>query len=971
MPTTVNYTANFAGDFTALATAFTSFGSDLTVSSTGLTLQAGSTTTSIVLSASEGSSDYKGHPLTIGATTCLITAYNTTTKTATVSARAGYPAAFGSSPSAGTAYTIADVAAVLTIGQASSGSNLWTNASALTLGAITTSASNTITLQGATAQSFAQPLRVNTTGATAMPVCITGSNAAVNITIANVTVNDLHFWNQANAAFLPTVAITANRCAFECDQNNGSDFGIFASAGGTFNNCLFYGTSVQSRPAAFSGATSVNGSVFYTTGDIPILGDTVTATDCAFYGFTGSNTYTGSGTSGSFGVTMLRSAAPSNISTIGGITTVPLAGLFVATTAPVDFRPQGSAALLGAGGVPATPTDYYGVTRSLTASAIGMSENGFSPPAVKAVTYSVAFNGDIPDPAPNGTVASASWSAGVATITTAAAHGLAVGRVVLMYLNNNAYTASGYYPTPNNAHSSYGAVVATITGTTTFTYAVASNPGSIPANTLWVAQITNTMLGGLAADLTYYQQSLTCPSNAADSSHIVLDSSVSAACLGHPVQWKTGTICLITGFNAATHTASVSALAGYPANFGGTPQSGDAYTVFPATVAFNYGLSASGNTLWAYDIFCPNAGAVNVGPCVTSSTCRIALDGILPFNRNVALGTIMPSGSAVGIKNGNTVSSVSDHTAVIGIAAGNLDIALLQIWDAGLNQGDGCLLLNDNVAGPVTVTACVLRGDNATDDEQHSPFVGQSSFSFSGGVTFTNCGMVSQDFKAATQIQTSNFTLLSCTVLNTANVIAHSVGSTSSGSSTILLDSVVGIQSGATSGGDGSYVSCVQVPGSIAINTIVASISGNTITLQAFGGGSSPTTAIIPAGSTMLFGVLALGSGNPGVVKNTASFGMQTSVVSSGFITATTCATDSNPLSISGFTTVSYPAQFRLASGVFGGTVDMRPLPGNSLQAGTALAGVTTDIYGASRAAVPTIGCVEFGGQPQQTFVIT
>lgn len=971
MTTTVTYAVNFAGDFTTLAAAFAGFGSDLTVSSTGLTLQAGSTTTSIVLSASEGASDYKGHPLTIGATTCLITAYNAGTKTATVSARAGFPAAFGSSPSAGTAYTVAAAAAVLTIGQSAAGNNLWTNAGTLAMGAITTSGSSTITLQGATAQSFAQPLRVNTTGATAMPVCITGSNAAVTIAPANVIVNDLHFWNQTNSAFTPAAAITINRCAFECDQNNGSDFGILGSGGGTLDNCLFYGTSANSRPAAMDGATAFNGCLFFTNGDIPLLCNNAVATDCAFYGFTGSNTYKGAGNDGNFGCTMLRSAAPSNISTVGGITTIPLAGLFVTTTAPVDFRPQGGAAILGAGGAPGSPTDYYGVTRSLTASAIGMSENGFSPPAVQAVTYSVAFNGDIPDPAPNGTVASASWSAGVATITTAAAHGLAIGRQVLMYLNNNAYTASGYYQTPNNISSTYGALAVTITGTTTFTYPVVSNPGSIPANTLWVAQITNTMLGGLAADLTYYQQSLTCPSTAADSSHIVLDASVSAACLGHPVQWKTGTICLITGFNASTHTASVSALAGYPANFGGVPQSGDAYTVFPATVTFNYGLSASGNTLWAYDIFCPNAAAINVGPCVTSSTCRITLAGILPFNKNVALGTIMSSGSAVGIKNGNTISSVSDHTAVIGIAAGNLDILLLQIWDAGLNQGDGCLLLNDNVAAPVTVTQCMLRGDNATDDEQHSPFVGQSSFTFSGGITFTNCGMASQDFRAATQIQTSNFTLLSCTVVNTANVIAHSVGSTSSGSSTILLDSVAGIQSGATSGGDGSYVSCVQVPGSIAINTIVASISGNTITLGAFGGGSSPTTAIIPTGSTMLFGVSALGSGNPATVKNTASFGMQTSVVSAGFITATTSATDSNPLAISGFTTMAYPAQFRLASGVFGGTVDIRPLPGNSLQIGASLAGVTTDIYGSPRASIPTIGAVEFGGLAQQTFVIT
>lgn len=969
MTTTVNYTADFAGNFTALATAFTSFGSDLTVSSTGLTLQAGSTTTSIVLSASEGSSDYKGHPLTIGGTTCLITAYNTGTKTATISARAGYPAAFGSAPSAGTAYTIDSANVVLTIGPSASGVNKWTNGSALTLGSITTSPTCAIKLKGATAQSFVQRLGTNTTGDMALPVCITG--AAINISVANVTVEDLHFWNQTNSAFLPTVAITVRRCVFQCDQNNSSDFGIYAAAGGTFENNLYYGTSVQSRPAAFGGATTDKGSVYYTVGDIPILGDTITATDCAFYGYTGTNTYTGSGTSGSFGITMVRCASHFNLSTIGGVTVIPLTGLFVSTSSPVDFRPAGSSALLSAGGAPGSATDYYGVTRNLSASAIGLSENGFSPPAVKNVVYSVAYNGDIPNLIPNGVVASASWSSGVATITTAVAHGLAIGRHVLMYMNNNAYTTSGYYQTANNVNSTYGVLQVTITGTTTFTYPVVSNPGTIPASTMWVAQIANTVLGGVGADITYYQQFLTCPSTAADSSHIVLDSSVTSICVGHAVQLNTGVICLITNFDSTTHVAQVSALAGYPANFGTVPQSGDSYTIFPVNVTFNIDQSASGNTLWSYLIFCPNAGALNIGPCVTSPTCAITLNGSTPFNRNVALGTITSSSSAVGIKNGDGVSTVTDHTAVLGLGTGNVRLQRIQLWDAGLNQGDGCILPINDIATVVTVDKGILRGDNATDDEQHSPFVGQSSFAFNGTIHFINVGMASKDFKAATQIQTSNFILDHCTVINTANVIAHSVGSTSSGSSTIVLDSVTGIQSGALAGGDGSYVSCVDVPSAIPVGTIVASISSNTITLSTAAGAGATTTAIIPTGAKLLFGVLSLGSGNPATVRNTAVFGMQTPNLSAGFITAAGSVTDSNPVGIPGFTTVSYPSQFRLASGVFGGTVDMRPLVGNALQAGVNLPSVTDDIYGAPRAAIPTIGCVEFGAQTQQIFIMS
>jgi hypothetical protein len=61
------------------------------------------------------------------------------------------------------------------------------------------------------------------------------------------------------------------------------------------------------------------------------------------------------------------------------------------------------------------------------------------------------------------TISSASWSSGTVTVTTAAAHGLVSGARV---------TISGASPITYN-----GTFIITVTGTTTFTYAAATNPG--------------------------------------------------------------------------------------------------------------------------------------------------------------------------------------------------------------------------------------------------------------------------------------------------------------------------------------------------------------------------------------------------------------------------------------------------------------------------------------------------------------
>jgi hypothetical protein len=61
-------------------------------------------------------------------------------------------------------------------------------------------------------------------------------------------------------------------------------------------------------------------------------------------------------------------------------------------------------------------------------------------------------------------ISGAAWSAGTVTVTTAAAHGLVSGASV---------TISGASPTAYN-----GTFPITVTGATTFTYAVVADPGS-------------------------------------------------------------------------------------------------------------------------------------------------------------------------------------------------------------------------------------------------------------------------------------------------------------------------------------------------------------------------------------------------------------------------------------------------------------------------------------------------------------
>lgn len=994
--TAVNYSVNYAGDFTTLAAAFSGIGTDLTASSSGNTVQSGCTTTSIVLAASE-TLDFTGHPITIGGATCLIIAYNTSTKTATIGARAGYSAAFGAAPAAGTAYSIAAASAVLTIGQSAAGTNSWAATTTLTLSA-TTSSTCTLTLQGATPWNSTLPLRLNTGGLANQAVCIinsdTAGSGALTITSANVTINDLGIYNTQAGGSATGInnnsagVVALNRCYVQTTEANSYGACLAGSNAFVAKNCVLVGCNVWTSGGA-AGANIGYGCTLISANSSSWA---VLARQCVFYGVA----FFGFGGDEPYGDCTNYNCATDVSTNSGGISLIlPYASTFNSNSVGTfDLRPTLTSGLLSAGVTNSNLlTDIFGVTRSATAPTIGAAEQGFGPPATKTVTYAIGAGGDIVEPAPNGLVSNlttttgaagssytfttnagasttVTLSSGITTLTTQSPHGMPVGLQVLLTIGAYTGASSNAYSNTFGGWASYSVYQATVTGADTMTFPDAFNPATLsPTGLQWVAHRIMHTLGDLAADLTYYQAGLTCPSTAANSSQIVLDPSVTAACVGHPIQWKSGAVGLITGFSGGVATISAIASSGgvsFPATFGGTPQAGDAYTIFPMSVVYNFGAPSSGHTIYAYDVFFPNAAVYNIN-AVTSPNNTITFNGMVPFDPTAALGTITDGVSAIALKCGSTNGALSDHTAMIGLGCGNITFNQLQFWDAGTSEGDGCFLANSSVTvtAPINVNKCLLRGDNWTQDHAHMPFVGQSAGAQLQTMIFANCAMNNQSYYNQAEMGDCSVVLDHCTLCNTADAYTTTVGDTPAGSTTITVASVTDIQ-GDDGTPAGTYLAVPSLPGAIATGTNVTTISGNVLTL------SAPTTADIPGGTSIMGGdEYVNGYGNISGT-NSAFFGTLSPAVKGASTSSfTSCLAECNNDGYSGIAIADYQTSLRLASEAFGGKIDLRPLPGNQLQVGTYMPSIPTDIYGNIRRNPPTVGAVEnvIAGSPMQTIV--
>lgn len=467
-------------------------------------------------------------------------------------------------------------------------------------------------------------------------------------------------------------------------------------------------------------------------------------------------------------------------------------------------------------------------------------------------------------------------------------------------------------------------------------------PGTGPT-----AQFDNAM----GPDLTYFSSDLTCPSTAADSTHIVVDSSETAASIiGHAIQWKSGNICI--ALSRSGSTIAVGALIGspgYSANFGGTPQSGDAYTIFPTHAIFTFGESSAGHSLWALTAIIGDRGALTFS-AISSSTSYITIRQLRAFDRALALGDILDNSTfPICVKN------TGDHMAVFGTETDNIHFDNMVIWDGdstGGAPGDGCWM-SDN-ANQITqftnlvFSKCLLRGDNFSVDTNHFPLsAGENSSN--GGAVYNNCVLIGTS--ALPRAMGAPFTANWCTIINTSSVVLTATVTAASGTTLTFASTAL------ITAAPGHWVGHPGVP----IDTYVVSKTGTTVTL------SNALTGTVTSGDTVYFGKQdefenAGGSPitTPSVYSNCAVFGMVNHGVNGRGFTATACATEYTA-GISGFTAVgAMLAQFQNAYNVGTTAIDARPKTGNGLNIGTFSGTYPTDIYGTAYAATnPTVGAVQ------------
>lgn len=946
MATAITYTLNYAGDFTTLAAAAAGIGTDLTYTQAANTA-AGSTGTTIVLTGATAAC--VGHTVTSGGETHLIGAFNAGTQVATLTAKAGYTGTWAVTPGAAVAYTIADVDVTLSLGQSSPGSTVWAlGAASWVFGAIATSATCRITVVDPIGWNANLPLRANTGGNPAQAVCITSSNypgvlditpdyfTIRNIGLVSTSINCIGvYYRGAQTVNLTNVVIDVSS-----GVNGGVSAALHVSASGTYltKSVVAYGNAY----AYFNSANNSFHNNLTSYGFGHFNGSfTGTFTDCAIMGTAAGNIFPYSYTA------VVRCASDQNVASM---TVVTLNGQFVSTTpGAYDFRPISTSQLLGIGGVPASTPDIFGTARNGSASTIGAAETALTLPATQALNYSVVYTGgDIPIAAPSG-LCTGTWAAGVGTITTAAPHTLPVGMTVPVSIGDWTARTAWEAPIP-------GGYYATVTGASTFTVSIASDPGAAPANFAWVGYIFQAWMGGASADLTYFSLSKTC-SGIGSSTTIVLDASETAACVGHPIKWKTDPLAMIMAFNASTHTATIKAIVGLAGTFTGTPQVGDSYTVYPITTTFSLGESALGINQWASDVYSAwikttgtsYGAAINMGPAISDVNHWAKVRGVKPFNPAVPLGSSFTTGSAITIKNGDGTTGHPNHVAVLGIGMGDLYIEDLQFYCTNQIEENGCFIALNNVTSPVYFNRVLAYSQNGVYNGTHDPIFCRSPFTIIN-VIATNLVGIGTSYQTYAQASSTLFTMDHCMFLVTCNGITTSVGSTASGSGTITVASVAGINAA------GPNVPGTMLGGvaGITIGTYVVSIAGNVLTL------SANTTAIIAASTPIYFGTECFGTDTRGsTFTNTGFFG--TMAPSQNLFGAggpySHCATELNPFADAGFTTMAYAGLFTAASGVATGAVDARPAT-SALNIGIATPTIT-DIYGHPFTNL-TVGAVAF-----------
>lgn len=282
--------------------------------------------------------------------------------------------------------------------------------------------------------------------------------------------------------------------------------------------------------------------------------------------------------------------------------------------------------------------------------------------SLKTVKYACDYLGDIPNILPYGNISAMTWAAGTVTVTTAdgALSAIRTGAVMKTVIGVNASPYQG-------GGSFTGVYNATVTGTNTFTYPLASNPGTWGAAlTQWSLHPLNVLTGatGGSPNISYASSGKTCSGNGT-STTILLDATETAACLFHPILWN-GNYYLITAFNAGTHTASITAAgtpfnalpSGYAGTFsGGPPASGDPYWIPMVNPQFDLGLSGAGQSQWTLDTGYYNGGTITLD----TFGSNLGLGAVVTFNSTLAPNASLVAPGTIG--NGSGVALITGQTA--------------------------------------------------------------------------------------------------------------------------------------------------------------------------------------------------------------------------------------------------------------------------------------------------------------------
>ena len=274
--TTVIKTIGSGGDYTTLQSWEDAKPTDLTDSRSNTT-QAGSTSSTIVLDASASGTTgaYIGHAVSCDARPSekrLITAYNTSTKVATIGVLNGSSATWANTP--GTeAYTIDQC---IWQGQIKSATDHFVGAAfanMLTISGSTTSSTCYAELTTAAGAGFNQNANVQTNALKYNTAngCSIDANPAYNQAIltsetqtrfSNLQVTSVS--SGGNGSTYQLFGVLVNSCIFQI--TNGSEG---ANVRGTFNNCLFVNTSgvvIHINDFAVGGTDSFNGCTFIGNG---------------------------------------------------------------------------------------------------------------------------------------------------------------------------------------------------------------------------------------------------------------------------------------------------------------------------------------------------------------------------------------------------------------------------------------------------------------------------------------------------------------------------------------------------------------------------------------------------------------------------------------------------------------------------------------------------------------------------------